>query len=236
MVNSSWKGALGAALSVGLIASPMIALPAGAVETPPATASVAGNGVVINEAFVSGGSAGTPFTNKYVELYNPTDAPVSLDGWSLQYRGPVSTATPGATALRGTIPAKGYFLIQGGTNGTAGSALPTPDLTAGINPGAPGGVLVLANQTTSVGALRTRLRHRHRVRGHGRHDAGRRQHEVREPHRFRRHGQQRRGLHPAGPDAHEQRRDTGRTDSHADSYSHPDADHTADPRARHPHP
>ncbi|MHA7210694.1 ExeM/NucH family extracellular endonuclease [Arthrobacter sp. MDT1-65] len=153
MINSSWRGALGAALSVGLIASPMIALPAVAVETPPATASVAGDGIIINEAFISGGSAGTPFTNKYVELYNPSDAPVSLDGWSLQYRAPGSTAAPGATALRGTIPAKGYFLIQGGTNGTAGSALPAPDLTTGFNPGAPGGVLVLANQATSVGAL-----------------------------------------------------------------------------------
>jgi 5'-nucleotidase len=154
MVYSSWKGALGAALSVGLIASPMIALPANAVETPPATASAAGTGVIINEAYLSGGSAGTPFTNKYVELYNPTDAPVSLDGWSLQYRAPGSPATPAATALRGTIPAKGYFLIQGGSNGTAGSALPTPDLATGLNPGAAGGVLVLSDQAATVGALR----------------------------------------------------------------------------------
>ncbi|MFJ6003541.1 ExeM/NucH family extracellular endonuclease [Arthrobacter sp. NPDC092385] len=154
MVNSSWKGALGAALSVGLIASPMIALPANAVETPPGTASVAGDGVIINEAFVSGGSAGTPFTNKYVELYNPTDAPVSLDGWSLQYRGAGSTATaPSPTALRGTIPAKGYFLVQGNSNGTAGAPVPTPDLVTGFAPGAPGGVIVLSNQATTVGAL-----------------------------------------------------------------------------------
>jgi 5'-nucleotidase len=154
MSNSSWKGALGVALSVGLIASPMIALPAAAVETPPAAASVTGDGVIINEAYVSGGSAGTPFTNKFVELYNPTDAPVSLDGWSLQYRGATSTANPTATALRGTIPAKGYFLVQGGSNGTAGAALPTPDLSApGLNVGAPGGVIVLANRTATVGAL-----------------------------------------------------------------------------------
>ena len=153
MINSSWKGALGAALSVGLLASPMIALPAAAVETPQATASVTGDGVIINEAFISGGSAGTPFTNKYVELYNPTDAPVSLDGWSLQYRAPGSTSAPTPTALRGTIPAKGYFLIQGGSNGTAGSALPTPDLATGFNPGAGGGVIVLSSQSASVGAL-----------------------------------------------------------------------------------
>ncbi|WP_434995881.1 ExeM/NucH family extracellular endonuclease [Arthrobacter sp. Ld5] len=140
MDNSSWKGALCAALSVGLLASPMIALPANAVETAPGTASVTGDGVVINEAYLTGGSAGTPFINKFVELYNPTDAPVSLDGWSLQYRSPTGTSTPSATALRGTIPAKGYFLVQGGSNGAAGVALPTPDLTSGFNPGAAGGV------------------------------------------------------------------------------------------------
>ncbi|WP_394251335.1 ExeM/NucH family extracellular endonuclease [Arthrobacter pityocampae] len=153
MTHSSWKGALCAALSAGLVASPMIALPATAVETTPGTTSVTGDGVIINEAYLTGGSAGTPFVNKYVELYNPTDAPVSLDGWSLQYRSPAGTSTPSATALRGTIPAKGYFLVQGGSNGTAGTVLPTPDLTSGFNPGAAGGVIVLANQATSVGAL-----------------------------------------------------------------------------------
>lgn len=152
---STWKGALGAALSVGLIASPMIALPAVAVETAPGTASVAGDGIIITEAYVSGGSVGTPYTNKYVELYNPTDAPVSLDGWSLQYRAPAPTtpSAPDATALGGTIPARGHFLVQGRSNGTAGTALPTPDISTGFNPGAKGGVIVLANQATSVGVL-----------------------------------------------------------------------------------
>ncbi len=154
MINSSWRGALGAALSVGLIASPMIALPANAVETPSVTAAVASDGVVINEVFVTGGSAGTPFTNKFVELYNPTDAPVSLDGWSLQYRAPGSTTTaPTPFVLKGTIAAKGYFLVEGSSNAANGTALPTPDFVTGFNPGAGGGIVVLSNQAGTVGVL-----------------------------------------------------------------------------------
>ena len=156
MSNSSWKGALSAALSVGLIASPILALPAAAVETPPATASVAGDGIIINEAYLTGGSTGTPFRNKFVELYNPTDAPVSLAGWSLQYRAPSSTANAPSNviALTGTVPAKGYFLVQGGSNAANGAPLPTADVVAnGFSPGAPGGVIVLSNQATNVGVL-----------------------------------------------------------------------------------
>jgi len=50
--------------------------------------------VVINEAYLSGGSSGAAFKNKFVELYNSSDAPVSLAGWSLQYRSGTSTAAP----------------------------------------------------------------------------------------------------------------------------------------------
>lgn len=86
MINSSVKGALCAALSVGLLASPATALPALEGETSVAGelsgTAIAGSGVVINEAYVNGGSAGAPFKNKFVELYNPTDAAVSLEGWS----------------------------------------------------------------------------------------------------------------------------------------------------------
>ena len=74
-------------------------LAAGALVATPAFASTDGSGVVINEAYLSGGSAGAAYTNKFVELYNPGDSAVSLSGWSLQYRPATGTA-----ASTGVVP------------------------------------------------------------------------------------------------------------------------------------
>src|SRR6478672_4271485 len=127
MHQTPWKLALGAALSAGLIAAPLAAVPAAAEVSTAGTSPV-----VINEAYLSGGSSGAAYKNKFVELYNSSDAPVSLDGWSVQYRSATGTAAPsGVAALSGSIPAKDYYLVQGGSNGTNGADLPAPDLVAG---------------------------------------------------------------------------------------------------------
>lgn len=153
MHRRSWKTGLITALSAGLIAAPLAGTPAFAAEVSPAAAGT--SPVVINEAYLSGGSAGAAYTNKFVELYNTSDAPVSLNGWSLQYRSATGTAAPSAVAaLSGTVPAKGHYLIQGGSNGATGAPLPTADLVAtGINPSGSSGTLVLAKQATAVNPL-----------------------------------------------------------------------------------
>ena len=85
MKLTPWKTALGSALSAALIAAPLAAaVPADATEPLPAATGT--SPVVINEAYLSGGSSGAAFKSKFVELYNGSDAPVSLEGWSLQYR------------------------------------------------------------------------------------------------------------------------------------------------------
>ena len=119
---------------------------------PPALASTAGDNVVINEVYVNGGSAGAPFSSKFVELYNPTSADISLSGWSIQYRPATSTgAFSGNAPLTGTIPTHGYFLIQGGSNGANGAALPTPDVSApAINAANGGGTIALSNGTATL--------------------------------------------------------------------------------------
>ena len=85
------RGRIGA-LAVTCVA----ALSLGSLAAVPATADTTGTGVVINEAYLSGGSAGAAFKNKFVELYNPTSAPISLDGMSLQYRSATGSAAPRA--------------------------------------------------------------------------------------------------------------------------------------------
>ncbi|WP_324644115.1 ExeM/NucH family extracellular endonuclease [Pseudarthrobacter sp. LT1] len=148
MHQKTWKLSLGTALSAGLIAAPLAAVPAAAEVSAAAGTSP----VVINEAYLSGGSSGAAYRNKFVELYNTSDAPVSLEGWSVQYRSGTGTAAPsGVAALSGSIPAKGYYLVQGGSNGTNGADLPTPDLVAGaLNFAGASGTIVLAKQPTAV--------------------------------------------------------------------------------------
>ena len=155
MKITPWKTALGTALSAGLLAAPFTALPAAALEVSPAAAGT--SPVVINEAYLSGGSAGAAYKNKFIELYNTSDAPVALDGWSVQYRSATGTTAPSSTVpLTGTVPAKGFYLLKGGSNGTVGLDLPAADITAtGFNPAGAGGTIVLAKQATALNPLAT---------------------------------------------------------------------------------
>ncbi len=155
MKQTTWKTALGTALSAALIAAPLAAAPANATE--PSPAAIGTSPVVINEAYLSGGSSGAAFKNKFVELYNGSDAPVSLEGWSVQYRSATATGAPSSVAaLTGSIPAKGYYLLKGGSNGTAGADLPVADATAtGFNPAGGGGTIVLAKQAVALNPLPT---------------------------------------------------------------------------------
>ncbi|SEM85249.1 ExeM/NucH family extracellular endonuclease [Cryobacterium luteum] len=135
-------------LGVSLAAAPLIAVPA--------SANIAGTGVVINEAYLHGGSSGATYLNKFVELHNPTDAEVTLDGTSIQYRSSGGTANPtGVVALTGTIAPGGYYLVQGSSNAANGAALPTPDASFGTSFAAGSGTIFFANQSTALTAPAT---------------------------------------------------------------------------------
>ncbi|PWC05190.1 multifunctional nuclease/2',3'-cyclic-nucleotide 2'-phosphodiesterase/5'-nucleotidase/3'-nucleotidase [Agromyces badenianii] len=127
------------------------ALVAGLLGAPPAVAAVDGSGVVINEVYTRGGSANQPFTNKFVELYNPTDSAVSLDGWSLQYRAATSTgAASSVGALAGEIEANSYYLIGLNSNGASGAALPATDAAFGWAPSGTTGSIFLSNVAGAI--------------------------------------------------------------------------------------
>ncbi|GAA2202928.1 hypothetical protein GCM10009849_33280 [Sinomonas flava] len=136
------------ALSAVAVASPLVsALPAAAADLAP--------GVVINEAYLSGGSAGAAFKNKFVELRNTSAQDVDLSTWSLQYRSATGTGLSNATvSLSGkTIKAGGYLLVGGATNSATSTAadLPTPDVSsASLNPSATTGTLILARKASAL--------------------------------------------------------------------------------------
>ncbi|MGG3560211.1 DUF4350 domain-containing protein [Neobacillus rhizosphaerae] len=120
----------------------------------PAKAASFGN-VVISEVYGGGGNSGANYKNDFIELYNPTDSDISLDGWAVQYASKAGTfnTSPGAsnsTPLSGVIKAHGYYLIQekAGTGGTID--LPTADLTGSIALAGSDGKVALTKTTGSI--------------------------------------------------------------------------------------
>ena len=70
-----------------------------------APAQAASTGLVISEAYGGGGNSGATLTHDFIELHNPTDAPISVDGMSVQYRSSGGTGAGAVTELSGTVPA-----------------------------------------------------------------------------------------------------------------------------------
>jgi 5'-nucleotidase len=130
-----------------------LALLAAGLAPIAASATPAGDNLVISEVYGGGGGAsGSPsYTHDFIELYNPTANPVSLAGWSVQYKSNTGAAAA-AEGLEGTVAPGGHFLIQSGSAGSvAGTpALPTPDDTVGLNLSQSGGIVFLASSTTPV--------------------------------------------------------------------------------------
>lgn len=81
---------------------------------------------------------------EFVELYNPTDVAISLDGWQLQYKSATGASWSKKAALSGSLPSHGFWLLSSigylsqadaffasGLSGTAGHAR-LVDATGGV--------------------------------------------------------------------------------------------------------
>lgn len=108
------------------------------------------NHIVISQIYGAGGNSGSVFKNDFIELYNPTSTPVSLEGWSVQYASKAG-AFSAITNLSGTIPANGYYLIQeaAGTGGQP-AFLNAPDATGSIAMAASDGKVALVQGTNAI--------------------------------------------------------------------------------------
>src|SRR5262245_9754323 len=106
--------------------------------------------IVINQVYGGGGNSGAPYTNDYIELFNPSASSVSINGWSLQYASATGTTWNVITLPNFSIGAGQYFLVQLGSGGSVGSALPTPNATSTVDMSATAGKVALVNTTTSL--------------------------------------------------------------------------------------
>ena len=91
--------------------------------------------IVISQIYGGGGVASvSPFRNDFIEIFNRSNVPVSLSGWSVQYSfagnsGWLTTPLPNVTLAPGQ-----YFLIQQAVSSNgSGAALPSPDFIGTIN-------------------------------------------------------------------------------------------------------
>ena len=122
-----------------------LALPLGA-----ASARASGSGsIVVGEVFAAGGNSGAAYANDYVELFNRGAGDVAIDGWTLQYASAAS-ASWSQTALSGTIPAGGRYLVQLASGGANGAALPAADATGTSNLAVTGGKVAVVSGATSL--------------------------------------------------------------------------------------
>ena len=100
---------------------------------------------MISQVYGAGGETDADFNADYVELFNPTDDPIDLTGWSLQYADSGS-GTWDVFPLAGTLDPGHYYLL-GSTAGVNGQALPTPDQSSTLDAAAADGKVALVNTT-----------------------------------------------------------------------------------------
>ncbi|WP_372729875.1 ExeM/NucH family extracellular endonuclease, partial [Nocardioides sp.] len=130
----------------------VLAVAASGLSALPSQANPAGSGLVISEVYGAGGNSGATYNADFVELYNPTDAPISLSGLSIHYRSATGTSGGSPTALSGSVPPAKRWLIQMSATGANGNPLPAPDSVASpaLSMAAAGGQVYLLNGTTPI--------------------------------------------------------------------------------------
>ncbi|HEX4912211.1 MAG TPA: lamin tail domain-containing protein, partial [Permianibacter sp.] len=111
--------------------------------------STATANVVISQLYGGGGNSGATLRQDFVELHNTGTAPVSLEGWSLQYAS-ASGSSWQRTNLSGVIAAGQYLLVQQAAGSGGSVDLPTPDVIGSIAMSASSGKLALVSNQAAL--------------------------------------------------------------------------------------
>src|SRR4051812_10937528 len=119
---------------------------------PLAAASARGSGsggIVLAAVDPPGRHSAAALVNDSPARLNRGASPVAVDGWTLQYASAAGTSWQ-STALSGTIPAGGRYLVQLASGGANGAALPTADATGTSNLAVTGGKVALVDDATAL--------------------------------------------------------------------------------------
>ncbi len=96
------------------------------------------NHLVISQIRIAGS------TDDFIELFNPTASPISVNGHSIQYKSATGGLGPQTNLSNKSVPAYGWYLVSY-NNGT-----PTRDDTLGGNASASAGHFMLVSNTTAI--------------------------------------------------------------------------------------
>jgi hypothetical protein len=109
--------------------------------------------LVISQVYGGGGNASATYTNDFIEIFNrgTTTINFAVTPYSVQYAAATSNFSTNKTDITSGILLPGhYFLVQEGSGGANGVALPTPDATGTINLAATAGKVALVLGTTAL--------------------------------------------------------------------------------------
>ena len=115
------------------------------------------NTIVISQVYGGGGTSTGTYMFDYVELFNRSSAPQSLNGLALQYgsaTGNFGSSSTNIFALPDVVLQPGqYYLVQLSTAGSAGAALPVAAdvVTTNLSMSSTSGKVALTNTTTALG-------------------------------------------------------------------------------------
>lgn len=109
--------------------------------------------LVISQVYGGGGNASATYTNDFIEIFNrgTTTVNFSITPYSVQYAAATSNFSTNKTDLTSGILLPGhYFLVQEGSGGAVGMALPPADASGTINMSATAGKVALVLGTTAL--------------------------------------------------------------------------------------
>jgi predicted extracellular nuclease len=114
-----------------------------------APASAASPDIVVSQVYGGGGNSGATLKNDFIELYNRGSAPVSVDGWSVQYAAAGGTSWQ-TTPLAGTVRPGRYYLVREAAGAGGTQDLPEPDARGTIAMAAGSGKVALVTAASAL--------------------------------------------------------------------------------------